>query len=104
MAGSTYLEALGQYGMDASRTFAAELIQERVQWVATRMRITAATARRCLADDALHDLARTMVVTVADEAAHVRTSLAVSSRRLLTPVSLARFPGRIAANLALCRR
>lgn len=62
------LTALADYGMDASRRSAAELIQERVEWVATTMRITPATARRYLTDEALRDLARTMVVTVADEA------------------------------------
>lgn len=62
------LAALSDYGMDASRASAAELIQERVEWVATNMRITRATARRYLADDALRDLARTMVVNLADEA------------------------------------
>ncbi|MBN9618503.1 MAG: hypothetical protein J0H43_02045, partial [Actinobacteria bacterium] len=62
------LAALADFGMDASRASAAGLVQERVEWVATNMRVTPATARRYLTDDALRDLARSMVVTVADEA------------------------------------
>jgi hypothetical protein len=62
------LAALADYGMDASQVSAAELIQERVDWVATHMRISPAAARRYLTDDAVRDLARTMVVSVADEA------------------------------------
>ncbi len=62
------LALLGEYGMDTSRVSAAELIRERVQWVATQMRVTPATARRYLTDEALRDLARTVVVSVADEA------------------------------------
>jgi len=62
------LAALGEYGMDASRSSAAELIQERVGWVATSTRVTPATARGYLTDDAIRGLARTMAVAVADEA------------------------------------
>lgn len=62
------LAALDEYGMDASRVSAAELIQERVQRVAAHMRVTPATARRYLTDEAVRDLAQTVVVTVADEA------------------------------------
>lgn len=62
------LAALGEYGMDVSRVSAAELIRQRVEWVAAHLRITPATARRYLTDDAVRDLARTMAVTVAEEA------------------------------------
>jgi hypothetical protein len=62
------LAALEEYGMDISRVSAAELIRERVQSVATYMRVTPATARRYLSDEAVRDLARTAVLTVADEA------------------------------------
>jgi hypothetical protein len=62
------LAALEEYGMDASKMSAAELIQERVRWVAAQMRVTAATARGYLTDQAVRDLARTVVMTVADEA------------------------------------
>jgi len=62
------LAALDEYGMEASRASAVALIQGRVQWVAAHMRVTPATARRYLTDEAVRDLARTVVVTVADEA------------------------------------
>ncbi len=62
------LAALGEYGMDASRPAAAELIRERVDWVSSQMRVTAATARHYLTDDVLRELAATMAVSVADEA------------------------------------
>jgi hypothetical protein len=39
------LAALDDYGIDASRVSAAELIQERVQRVAAHLRVTPATAR-----------------------------------------------------------
>lgn len=54
--------------MDTSRVSAAELIQERVEWVAAQMRFAPATARRYLTDEVVRDLARTVVVTVAEEA------------------------------------
>jgi hypothetical protein len=62
------LAALDEYGMDTSRVSAAELIRERVDWVAAHMRVTPATGRRYLTDEVVRDLARTVVVTVADEA------------------------------------
>lgn len=62
------LAALGEYGMDISRVSAAELIRERVQSVAAYMRVTPATARGYLTDEAVRDLARAAVVAVADEA------------------------------------
>jgi hypothetical protein len=89
------LAALGEYGMDASRTSAAELVEERVQWVATHMRITLATARRYLTDDALRDLARTMVVTVADEAPGA--DLLASPRASALPITIL---GRAVAGLS----
>ena len=53
--------------MSASRAAATELIHERAQWVSTQTGISPAAARRYLTDDALADLARTMVISVADE-------------------------------------
>ncbi|WP_329484283.1 hypothetical protein OG555_19235 [Kribbella sp. NBC_01484] len=61
------LAALDELGMSVSRAAATELIQERVQWVSSQMRISPTAGRRYLADDALADLARTMVVSFADE-------------------------------------
>ncbi len=59
--------ALHDLGMSASRAAAAELIHERVRWVSAQAGISPTAARRYLTDDALTDLARTMVVTLAEE-------------------------------------
>jgi hypothetical protein len=61
------LAALHDLGMSASRAAAAELIHERVRWVSAQAGISPTAARRYLTDDALTDLARTMVVTLAEE-------------------------------------
>jgi hypothetical protein len=61
------LAALHDLGMSASRAAAAELVAERVGWVSSQMRISPAAARRYLTDDAMTSLARTMVISVADE-------------------------------------
>jgi hypothetical protein len=61
------LAALHELGMSVSRGAATELIHERVQWVSSQMGISHTAARRYLTDDALTDLARSMVVTLADE-------------------------------------
>ena len=61
------LIALHDLGMSASRAAAAELIQERVRWVSAQAGISPMAARRYLTDDALTELARTMVVALAEE-------------------------------------
>jgi hypothetical protein len=61
------LTALHELGMSASRAAATELIHERVRRVSAEMGISPTAARRYLTDDALADLASTMVVSVADE-------------------------------------
>ena len=61
------LAALHDLGMSASRAAATELVHERVRWVSSQMGISPAAARRYLTDDALADLARTLVISVADE-------------------------------------
>jgi hypothetical protein len=61
------IAALGELGMSISPTAAAEPIQERLQWVASQMRIEPRSARRYLTDDALTTLAREMVFTFANE-------------------------------------
>ncbi len=63
----TLLAALHDLGMSASRAAATELIHERVHWVSSQTGISPAAARRYLTDDALANLARTMVISVADE-------------------------------------
>ena len=63
----TLLAALHDLGMSASRAAATELIHERVQWVSSQLGISPTAARRYLTDDTLTDLARTMVIAMADE-------------------------------------
>ena len=63
----TLLAALHDLGMSVSRAAATELIHERVQWVSSEMDISPTAARRYLTDDTLADLARAMVISVADE-------------------------------------
>ena len=63
----TLLAALHDLGMSASRAAATELVHERVRWVSSQMGISPAAARRYLTDDVLADLARTLVISVADE-------------------------------------
>ena len=61
------LAALHDLGMSASRAAATALIHERVQWVSSQMGISPTAARRYLTDDVIADLARTMVISLADE-------------------------------------
>ncbi|HEY3514603.1 MAG TPA: hypothetical protein VGL36_35815 [Kribbella sp.] len=61
------LAALDDLGMSVSRAAATELLQERVRWVSSQMGISPSAARRYLTDDALTELARSMVVEFADE-------------------------------------
>ena len=89
------LAALDEYGMSASTVSAAELIQERVQWVAAHLRITPATARRYLTDEAVRDLARMMAMTVAGEAPGA--DVLASPRTAAVPVPVL---GRCIAGLA----
>lgn len=51
-----------------SRSAAGELIDERVQFVATQMRVTPRTARTYLSDEAVQDLATTMAFGLVEEA------------------------------------
>jgi hypothetical protein len=61
------LAELHDLGMSVSRAAATALIGERVQWVSSEMGISPTAARRYLTDDTLADLARAMVISVADE-------------------------------------
>jgi len=63
----TLLAELHDLGMSVSRAAATELIHERVQSVSSEMDISPTAARRYLTDDTLADLARAMVIAVADE-------------------------------------
>ncbi len=61
------LPELHDLGMSVSRAAATALIGERVQWVSSQMDISPTAARRYLTDNTLADLARAMVISVADE-------------------------------------
>jgi len=61
------LAELALHGMAVSRSSVAELITGRVHTMANQMQSTEATARRYLDDNAVRDLARTMVAAVAEE-------------------------------------
>ena len=63
----TLLAELHDLGMSVSRAAATALINERVQRVSSEMDISPTAARRYLTDDTLADLARAMVIAVADE-------------------------------------
>lgn len=90
-----FLAALVELGMSVSRAAATELIQERVQWVSAQMGISPAAARRYLTDDALAGLARTMVVSVADETPGADVIAAARTAAVPLPIL-----GRCVAGLA----
>ena len=89
------LAALHDLGMSASRAAATELIHERVQWVSTQTGISPAAARRYLTDDALADLARTLVISVADETPGADVTASARTAAIPLPVL-----GRCIAGLA----
>lgn len=89
------LAALHDLGMSVSRTAAAELIGDRVRWVSSQMDISPTAARRYLTDDALTDLARAMVITVADETPGA--DVTESARTAVVPLAIL---GRCIAGLA----
>jgi hypothetical protein len=89
------LDALAEFDIEASRESVAALIQERVEWIAQNMRVTPLTARRYLTDEAVRDLAKTMVVSIADEAPG--SDVLTSPRSAALPVSTL---GRAVAALA----
>jgi hypothetical protein len=81
------LIALHDLGMSASRAAAAELIQERVRWVSAQAGIAPTAARRYLTDDALTELARTMVVAPGGGNARCRRPRIGPSGRCALPSS-----------------
>ena len=89
------LAALHDLGMSASRAAATELVHERVQWVSSQMGISPAAARRYLTDDALADLARTLVISVADETPGADVTESVRTAAVPLPIL-----GRCIAGLA----
>jgi hypothetical protein len=89
------LAELKDLGMSASRAAITDLVHERVQWVASQPGVTPAAARRYLTDDALRDLARTMVISVADETPGA--DILAAARSATVPVAAL---GRCIAGLA----
>ena len=89
------LAALHDLGMSVSRAAAAELIGERVRWVSSQMDISTTAARRYLTDDALVDLARAMVISLADETPGA--DVTESARTAAVPLTIL---GRCVAGLA----
>ena len=89
------LAALHDLGMSVSRAAAAELIGERVRWVSSQMDISPTAARRYLTDDALADLARAMVISLADETPGA--DVTESARTAAVPLPIL---GRCVAGLA----
>ena len=80
--------------MTMSRSAAGELLDERVQFVADQMRVTPATARTYLTEDALAGLAREIVFSFVEETPGA--DLMGAPRTAAVPV---RFAGRVFAGL-----
>ena len=80
------LAALSGLGMSMSPSAAAELIDERVQYVAAHMRVSPRTARSYLSDEAVQGLATAMAFDLAEEAPGA--DLLVAPRTATVPVRL----------------
>jgi hypothetical protein len=93
------LAALSDLGMSMSRSAAAELIDERVQFVAAQMRVTPATARTYLTDEAIKRLAQSLAFDFVEETPGA--NLLTAPRDAHIPVRLA---GRISAGLSEAAR
>jgi len=92
------LTELSDLGMSMSRVAAAELIRERVEWVATQMRIGKAAARPYLTDDAVKGLAESIAFSMAEEAPGA--DVLASPRTAEVPVAVV---GRAEATLVRLR-
>lgn len=93
------LAAVSELGMTMSRAAAGDLLDERVQFVANQMRVTPATARTYLTDDALAGMARQIVFGFAEETPGA--DLMSAPRTSAVPV---RFLGRVVAGLGEVQR
>lgn len=89
------LAAMSDLGMSISRFAAGELIDERVEFVATQMRVTTKTARSYLTDEAIKSLVQSMAFGVVDETPGADLFTAARDARI--PIWLA---GRAIAGLA----
>lgn len=61
------LQRCRSWGVSMSRSAAGELIDDRVQFVAAQMRVTPATARTYLTDEAITGLAQSMAFGFVEE-------------------------------------
>lgn len=87
--------AVDALGLSMSRAAAGELIDERVRFVASRMRVSATSARAYLTDEAITGLAQTIAFSVVEETPGA--DLFSAARDAVIPVRLA---GRVSAGLA----
>lgn len=87
--------ALSDLGMSMSQSAAGELIDERVKFVAAQARVSAATARGYLTDDAIKGLAEKLAFSFVEETPGADLFSAERDSRI--PVRLA---GRVSAGLA----
>jgi hypothetical protein len=90
---------MSDLGVTMSRPAAGELIEERVQFVAAQMRVTPATARTYLTDEAISGLAQSMAFGFVEETPGA--DLFAAPRDATIPVRLA---GRVSAGLAEAAR
>jgi hypothetical protein len=89
------LAAMSSLGISMSRSAAAEVIEERVQSVAAQMRVTPATARTYLTDEAIAGMAQSMAFGFGEETPGA--DMFSAPRDAAIPVRLA---GRVSAGLA----
>lgn len=89
------LAAMSELGMSMSRVAAGELIDERVQFVATQMRVETRAARSYLTEEAIASLAQSMAFGVVEETPGADLFTAPRDARI--PIWLA---GRVSAGLA----
>lgn len=92
---STLVGALSDLGMSMSQSAAGELIDERVKFVAAQARVSEATARGYLTDDAIKGLAEKLAFSFVEETPGADLFSAERDSRI--PVRLA---GRVSAGLA----
>ena len=89
------MAAVDALGLSMSRTAAVELIDERVEFVASQMRVGASSARIHLTDEAIQGLAQTIAFSVVEETPGA--DLFSAPRDAAIPVRLV---GRVSAGLA----
>jgi len=90
---------MSNLGTSMSRSAAGELIEERVQYVASQMRVRPATARTYLTDEAIDGLAQSMAFGFVEETPGA--DMFSAPRDAAIPVRLA---GRVSAGLAEATR